>query len=67
MKGRRKACTDKWLLQELFIKEAKALLATRCNVAGRFLDIAAQAKCEEPIGALAGRRTASARTLSVRT
>ncbi|RML62246.1 hypothetical protein ALQ92_200069 [Pseudomonas syringae pv. pisi] len=55
MKGRRKVRTDKWWLQEQFIKEARAVLAANPNQ-GHFLQAAAQATCEEPTGILAGRR-----------
>lgn len=57
MKGRRKDRTDKWSLQEQFIKEARAVLASKPNQ-GHFLQAVAQATYEEPAGILAGRRRA---------
>ncbi len=58
MKGRRKARTDKWLMQDQFIKEARATLASKSDV-GRFVHAAAQAEVDEPIGILAGSRRAA--------
>jgi acyl-CoA synthetase (NDP forming) len=55
MKGRRKVRTDKWLMQDQFIKAARAILASKPNV-GRFINAAAQAEVDEPIGILAGSR-----------
>lgn len=56
MKGRRKVRTDKWSLQEQFIKEARAVLASRPEPDRSFLDVAFNATSEEPIGVLAGSR-----------
>jgi len=58
MKGRRKAKTDKWMLRDKFIREARASLSSRSG-AGRFLDIAAQTLLDEPVGILAGSRNAA--------
>lgn len=55
MKGRRKVRTDKWLMQDQFVKEARATLASKSDV-GRFIHAAAQAEVDEPIGILAGGR-----------
>lgn len=58
MKGRRKARTDKWLLRDQFIREARAILSANHDTR-RFLHIAAQTLLDEPVGILAGsRRTA---------
>lgn len=59
MKGRRKVRTDKWWLQEQFIKKAQAVLAAKPNH-GHFLQAAVQATCEEPTGILTGKRRAPA-------
>jgi hypothetical protein len=56
MKGRRKLITDKWWLQEQFIKEARAVLASKPEPVRSFLDAAFTATCEEPTGVLAGSR-----------
>lgn len=53
MKGRRKVKTNKWMLRDQFIREARAILSSRPG-AGRFLDIAAQTLLDEPVGMLAG-------------
>ena len=58
MKGRRKVRTDKWLMQDQFIKEARATLASKPDI-GRFIHAAAQAEVDEPIGILAGSRRAA--------
>lgn len=58
MKGRRKVRTDKWLMQDQFIKEARATLASKSDV-GRFIHAAAQVEVDEPIGILAGSRRAA--------
>lgn len=55
MKGRRKVKTDKWRLQEQFIKEARVALAAKSNQ-GHFLQAAVRMTCEEPTGILAGGR-----------
>lgn len=55
MKGRRKVRTDKWLMQDQFIKDARATLASKSDV-GHFIHAAAQAEVDEPIGILAGSR-----------
>jgi hypothetical protein len=49
MKGRREVRTDKWQITEQFIKEARAILARRAEISGRFLHIAAQSTLEEPV------------------
>lgn len=54
MKGRRKIKTDKWLIRERIIKNAREKLVSRAEVAGRFLEIAAHTILDEPIGLLAG-------------
>lgn len=56
MKGRRKVRTDKWWFQEHFIKEARAVLASKPELGRCFLRLAVQAVCEEPTGVLAGSR-----------
>ncbi|RJX77835.1 hypothetical protein D3M70_19355 [Pseudomonas sp. LS-2] len=55
MKGRRKLKTDKWMLQDQFIREARAILASRSDP-GRLIRTAIQANLEEPVGMLAGVR-----------
>jgi hypothetical protein len=64
MKGRRKVRTNKWQIMEQVRKEARTILANRSVAAGRFLNIAAQSTLEEPVGMLAGRRSAQAGTPS---
>lgn len=54
MKGRRKIKTDKWLIKERIITDAREKLISRAGVIGRFLDIAAYSTLEEPTGLLAG-------------
>ncbi len=54
MKGRRKIKTDKWLIKERIIRNAREKLISRAGVMGRFLDIAAHSTLEEPTGLLAG-------------
>ena len=54
MKGRRKIKTDKWLIQEQIIKDAREKLGSRAGVIGRYLEIAALTSLEEPTGLLAG-------------
>jgi len=56
MKGRRKAKTDKWLIRDRVILEARAVLSSRPDAGRRFLDIAAETMLDEPIGMLAGTR-----------
>jgi hypothetical protein len=58
MKGHRKATTDKWMLRDQFIREARASSSSRPD-AGRLLDIAAQTLLDEPVGILAGSRNAA--------
>lgn len=58
MKGRRKVKTDKWLMRDHLIREARALLSSRSETGGRFLRLAAQTTLEEPAGKLAGSRQA---------
>lgn len=57
MKGRRKAKTDKWLIRDHVIKEARAILTSKPGN-GRFLSIASLTVLEEPAGILAGSRKA---------
>lgn len=64
MKGRRKVITNKWQIMEQVIKEARAILATRSMTGGRFLNIAARATLEEPVGILAGSRNVQVGTQS---
>jgi len=54
MKGRRKIKTNKWLVQERIIKDAREKLISRVGVIGRYLEIAARTTLEEPTGLLAG-------------
>lgn len=54
MKGRRKIKTDKWLIQERMINDAREKLISRAGVIGRYLEIAAYNTLEEPTGLLAG-------------
>ena len=54
MKGRRKIKTDKWLIQERMINDAREKLVSRAGVIGRYLEIAAYTTLEEPTGLLAG-------------
>jgi hypothetical protein len=58
MKGRRKVKTDKWLIRDQLIREARAILFSRSETAGRFLRLAVQTTPEEPVGILAGSRKA---------
>mgnify|MGYP003365784124 FL=1 len=50
MKGRRKIKTDKWLIQERMINDAREKLVSRAGVIGRYLEIAAYTTLEEPTG-----------------
>ncbi len=59
MKGRRKAKTDKWRMRDQFIREARAILASKPEAGLRFLRIAAQMELEEPVGLLCGSPKAS--------
>lgn len=60
MKGKRKVKTNQWLHAEQFQLEAQAVLRARSARASRFLDIALSAgKDVEPVGLLAGARTAT--------
>jgi len=58
MKGRRKAKTYKWRMRDQFIREARAILASKPDAGQRFLRITAQTELEEPVGLLAGSRKA---------
>lgn len=58
MKGRRKAITDKWLIRDQLIREARAILSSRSETGQRFLRLAEQTTLEEPVGILAGSRKA---------
>lgn len=58
MKGRRKVKTDKWHMRDQFIREARAILASKPDAGQRFLRITAQTELEEPVGLLAGSRKA---------
>ncbi|CRL51612.1 hypothetical protein [Pseudomonas sp. URMO17WK12:I11] len=60
MKGKRKVKMNQWLLAEQFQVEAQAVLRARTARASRFLDIALVAGRDvEPVGLLAGGRTAT--------
>lgn len=56
MTGRRKIKTDKWLIKERIIRNAREKLISRADVMRRFLDLAAYSTLEEPTGLLAGGR-----------
>ena len=59
MKGKRKNTTTKWQMAEQFRAEARGVLKARSARASRFLDAAPAAEgVLEPIGALAGKRSA---------
>ncbi|VVO36788.1 hypothetical protein PS712_05474 [Pseudomonas fluorescens] len=55
MKGKRKVKTEKWLLRDRYVAEARQLLANRSHKAHRFLDVVLLPGTPlEPIGRLAG-------------
>lgn len=58
MKGRRKVKTDKWLMKQQFIDEARSFLARRAALRAEAQPFfrAPPATVEEPIGMLAGSR-----------
>lgn len=54
MKGRRKIKTDKWLIKERIVRDARERLISRAGATGHFLDVAVHSTLEEPTGLLAG-------------
>lgn len=59
MKGLRKVKTNKWRMRDQFIREARAILASKPDAGQTFVLIASQTELEESGGLLSGGRKPS--------